>query len=97
MDSMSLNFSIGNFSDTLLEGRNVNQILIDKFQRNRNIEDPAYHILIGMYGVLILLGAVGNTLVVVAVARKPIMRSARNMFIVNLAVSGKIGEFLGNL
>lgn len=62
--------------------------LIESFKRNRSIEDPYYTILIVMYGVLILFGTVGNLLVVLAVARKPSMRTARNMFIVNLAVSG---------
>lgn len=69
--------------------KQMDELLINKFQRNRNIEDPAYHILMAMYFVLIVFGAVGNILVVVAVVRKPIMRTARNMFIVNLAVSGK--------
>lgn len=69
--------------------RDVNKVLIDSFQRNRNIEDPAYNILIVMYSFLILFGAIGNFLVVLAVVRKPVMRTARNMFIVNLAVSGK--------
>ena len=51
------------------------QDLIDQYSRNRNIEDPAYHILIILYGVLIIVGAVGNSLVVIAVARKSSMRT----------------------
>lgn len=74
--------------------RDVNKVLIDSFQRNRNIEDPAYNILIVMYSFLILFGAIGNFLVVLAVVRKPVMRTARNMFIVNLAVSGNKCFFL---
>lgn len=49
--------------------------LIDQYYRNRNIEDPAYHVLIILYGVLIIVGAVGNCLVVIAVARKSTMRT----------------------
>lgn len=82
----ALNFSTDNASFTI--DANVNKVLIDSFRRNRNIEDPAYNILIVLYSFLILFGAVGNCLVVLAVVRKPIMRTARNMFIVNLAVSG---------
>jgi neuropeptide F receptor len=68
--------------------------LIESFSKNRKIEDPAYHILICLYSILIIVGATGNSLVVMAVARKPIMRTARNMFIVNLAISGKISSCL---
>lgn len=90
----AINLSAQNASDIINASKNVNQVLIEKFQRNRNIEDPAYHILIIMYSTLILFGAAGNSLVVIAVARKPIMRTARNMFIVNLAVSGKFANEL---
>lgn len=85
----SLNFSTANATLLIDSSHDVHDVLIDRFQRNRNIEDPAYNILIVMYSFLILFGSVGNCLVVLAVVRKPIMRTARNMFIVNLAVSGK--------
>lgn len=68
--------------------------LIESFKRNRSIEDPYYCILIVMYGFLILFGTVGNLLVVLAVARKATMRTARNMFIVNLAVSGVLNGII---
>ncbi|XP_014666950.1 PREDICTED: neuropeptide F receptor-like [Priapulus caudatus] len=45
------------------------------------------NILIAMYCVLICIGAFGNSLVCIAVIRKPAMRTARNLFIINLAVS----------
>ncbi|GLH06576.1 Neuropeptide F receptor [Gryllus bimaculatus] len=57
------------------------------YQRNRNIEEPAFSLLIAAYCLLILVGAAGNSLVVCVVVRKRSMRTARNMFIVNLAVS----------
>ncbi|XP_052903195.1 neuropeptide F receptor [Anopheles moucheti] len=66
---------------------NIRQGLIEQYSNNRKVADPWYHILIVMYGTLIVFGATGNSLVVLAVARKPQMRTARNMFIVNLAVS----------
>lgn len=63
---------------------------LEKYTNNRNIDGPAFPILITLYSFLIILGATGNSLVVIAVIRKPIMRTARNMFIVNLAISGKL-------
>jgi neuropeptide Y receptor len=91
---MELNFMHYNLSieNVTLSGDNIRQDLIDQYLTNRNIEDPAYHILIIMYSILILVGATGNSLVVMAVVRKPQMRTARNMFIVNLAVSGRRHE-----
>ncbi|ALC46837.1 NPFR1, partial [Drosophila busckii] len=60
---------------------------IKQFLHNRAIESPWYQLLIGMYIALIVFGAIGNTMVVIAVLRKPMMRTARNLFILNLAVS----------
>lgn len=68
------------------------QHLIEQFSTNRNIKDPAYHILIILYSALIILGASGNALVVLAIIRNKQMRTARNMFIVNLAISGNQNE-----
>lgn len=65
----------------------IDQGLLEEFARNRVVEDPAFSALIFVYSVLIVVGAAGNSLVVCAVARKPAMRTARNMFIVNLAIS----------
>ncbi|XP_037943439.1 neuropeptide F receptor-like [Teleopsis dalmanni] len=65
----------------------LDPVLLERFTKNRSIDEPWYHILIAMYSVLIVFGAVGNVLVVVAVVRKPIMRTARNLFILNLAIS----------
>lgn len=67
----------------------LDPVLIERFTRNRSIDGPWYHILILLYCVLIIFGSLGNILVVVAVVRKPIMRTARNLFILNLAISGK--------
>ncbi|XP_042222789.1 neuropeptide F receptor-like [Homarus americanus] len=67
------------------EGLNID--LINKFQRNRRVNDGAYYALIVVYSLLIVLGSTGNSLVVVAVIRKPAMRTARNVFIINLAIS----------
>lgn len=67
----------------------LDPVLLERFTRNRSIDGLWYHVLIMLYCVLIIFGAMGNILVVVAVIRKPMMRTARNLFILNLAVSGK--------
>ncbi|ROT61423.1 putative neuropeptide Y receptor, partial [Penaeus vannamei] len=61
--------------------------LIEKFEKNRRVSYTAFCTLIFVYSVLIVLGATGNSLVVMAVIRKPAMRTARNVFIINLAIS----------
>lgn len=76
-----------NFSWLLNASESLNIDLIKKFQRNRRVDDEAYYSLIVFYSLLIILGATGNSLVVVAVIRKPAMRTARNVFIINLAIS----------
>ncbi|XP_017855816.1 PREDICTED: neuropeptide F receptor isoform X2 [Drosophila arizonae] len=65
----------------------MDPVLMDQYLHNRSIGSPWYHLLIAMYGVLIVFGAMGNIMVVIAVLRKPIMRTARNLFILNLAIS----------
>lgn len=67
----------------------LDPVLIESFTRNRSIDGPWYHILILLYSILIIFGSLGNILVVIAVVRKPLMRTARNLFILNLAISGK--------
>lgn len=79
----------GGNNDTLT----IDPVLLERFTRNRSIDGLWYHVLIMLYCVLIIFGAMGNILVVVAVIRKPMMRTARNLFILNLAVSGKENKF----
>ncbi|XP_071548338.1 neuropeptide F receptor-like [Panulirus ornatus] len=76
-----------NFSWLLNASEGLNIDLINRFQRNRRVDDAAYYALIVVYSLLIILGSTGNSLVVVAVIRKPAMRTARNVFIINLAIS----------
>lgn len=61
--------------------------LIQRFALNRRVNDAAFFGLIGAYCLLIIIGTVGNSLVVYVVARQPAMRTARNVFVVNLAIS----------
>ena len=58
-----------------------------RFASNRRVHDAAFYSLISAYSLLIVIGAAGNLLVVYAVVRQPAMRTVRNVFIINLAVS----------
>lgn len=82
-----------NASNIINASKQVDQNLIEQFSQNKKIPNPAFNVLIIVYTILITFGAAGNILVVIAVLRKPAMRIARNMFILNLAVSGRCGTF----
>lgn len=56
----------------------------------RAIDEAPLICLLVAYSILITTGAVGNGLVCIAVARKPAMRTARNIYIINLAISDLI-------
>ena len=76
--SYALNYSSGNYDPRLVE----------KFEKNRSINDDRIHYSIMMaYITMIILGAVGNILVVIVIVRKAAMRTVRNVFILNLAIS----------
>lgn len=91
MESVLSKLNMNNFTtdNYTLTTNQKQELLIEQYRRNRSIDDSAYYILIMLYSILIIFGATGNSLVVMAVVRKPQMRTARNMFIVNLAISGK--------
>ncbi|KAK9731276.1 7 transmembrane receptor (rhodopsin family) [Popillia japonica] len=73
--------------DIINKSNEVDPDLIASYMHNRAVNEPAYSLLIFMYSLLILTGASGNSLVIISVVRKPAMRTPRNMFILNLAVS----------
>lgn len=60
------------------------------YMTNKAIGDTSFGYLLTAYISLIILGATGNGLVCLVVARKPSMRTARNVFIINLAISDLI-------
>ncbi|CAG7786981.1 unnamed protein product [Allacma fusca] len=72
---------------TSLFGNGTRHELYELYRRNRRIDGIPFYCFIGAYSLLIVFGAIGNSLVVSAVIRKATMRTARNMFIINLAVS----------
>lgn len=60
---------------------------IEQMRFNRYIDDTSLFILIFAYTVLIVCSAFGNIVVLATLIRKPEMRTERNMYIANLAVS----------
>ena len=86
----SASLLVGNRS--ALDDNSSDEELLDlsvflRFASNRRVNDTAYYSLICAYSLLIIMGAAGNLLVVYAVVRQPAMRTVRNVFIINLAVS----------
>ena len=64
--------------------------LMDKLEQyinNRALDKTSIISLVIAYAILIFIGTIGNGLVCVVVARKPKMRTSRNLFIINLAIS----------
>lgn len=68
-------------------GPSAQEKLMERYKNNRYFDWTILYMFIFAYGVLIVFGTIGNCLAVSAVIRKPSMRTPRNMFIVNLAVS----------
>ncbi|KAF0306734.1 Neuropeptide F receptor [Amphibalanus amphitrite] len=73
-----------------IHNSHVDDAFLERISMNRSVSDGAYYALIVLYAHLICFGAIGNGLVVTAVLRKAAMKTARNMFILNLAVSDLI-------
>ncbi|CAL4097184.1 unnamed protein product, partial [Meganyctiphanes norvegica] len=76
-----------NLSQLVNQSGGIDMNAINRFETNRRVSNTSFYLLIVLYSVLILVGSIGNSLVIAAVARKPSMRTARNVFIVNLAVA----------
>ncbi|XP_015789549.1 neuropeptide F receptor-like isoform X2 [Tetranychus urticae] len=68
---------------------NMSEIMqkLQTYVANRAIDDTSFTYLMIAYIILIILGATGNGLVCMVVIRKPSMRTPRNVFIINLAIS----------
>ena len=90
--SVSLTSSTTVDNASLMEANSSGDVMLDlsiylRFASNRRVHDAAFYSLISAYSLLMVIGAAGNLLVVYAVVRQPAMRTVRNVFIINLAVS----------
>ncbi len=77
----------GDAANSSGQGLELDLSVIERFRSNRRVNDFAFFCLVAAYCVLIVVGTIGNSLVVYVVARQPAMRTARNVFVVNLAIS----------
>ena len=87
-------FRFANFSSNFSEIEHLANLsdrldisVVDKFQKNIRISYTSLTSLLLTYAVFMLLGGVGNGLVIAAVIRNSTLRTARNMFLLNLALS----------
>jgi hypothetical protein len=85
--SASLPVATGDAANSSGQGLELDLSVIERFRSNRRVNDFAFFWLVAAYCVLIVVGTIGNSLVVYVVARQPAMRTARNVFVVNLAIS----------
>ena len=61
--------------------------MVEEWRYQVRVEPLVYNLLVALYACMIIVGATGNLLVILVVIRNRAMRTARNVFIVNLAVS----------
>lgn len=69
------------------EAELIDRQIFEWYSKNRRVSERTFYALIVAYSILICVGVCGNILVVWVVIRKPAMRTARNLFILNLAIS----------
>lgn len=63
LDLVDLNQTMS-YEEVIRRSNEVDPTILDRYIYNRAIDEPAYTILILTYCILILVGALGNTLVV---------------------------------
>ena len=84
------NYSIGNMYNMTMADLDYEQVkmVVELFSSdNKVLSEPAYTIIIVVYTVLVTIAGYGNIAVMFAVLRRKEMRTARNIFIFNLAMS----------
>ena len=76
-----------NLTDYVNTSYPVSHDFLEKYKRNRSVSDNIFNLLVTVYLLLIIVGTIGNSLVIYVVVNNSGMRTPRNFFIVNLAVS----------
>ena len=66
---------------------NLDLSVLHKFQSNLRVSHKAFLGLLLIYSVFMLVGGAGNSVVLAAFVRNPSFRTARNIFLLNLAVA----------
>ena len=87
MSRNSLVMNSSNMSDAELDKEQVKLVLKLYSGDNKVLEEPFYTLVIIAYTVLVTVAVCGNSAVMLVVLRRKEMRTARNIFIFNLAMS----------
>ena len=83
-------YTMTNISNMTREDLDYEQVklMVELFKSNSKVlSGPAYTAIIITYTMLVTIAVVGNSSVMMAVLRRKEMRTARNIFIFNLAMS----------
>ena len=83
-------YTMTNISNMTREDLDYEQVklMVELFKSNSKVlSDPAYTAIIITYTMLVTIAVCGNSSVMMAVLRRKEMRTARNIFIFNLALS----------
>ena len=76
-----------NASDVVSILEKTVQVMVEDWRYQARVEPLVYGLLVALYACMIIVGATGNLLVILVVVRNQAMRTARNVYIVNLAIS----------
>ncbi|GBP17526.1 Neuropeptide F receptor [Eumeta japonica] len=76
----SMNFTNASAKWVIETSRGIENpnILLEKFSQNRKIDDPIRSVLLAFYGILVVIGAVGNALVVISFTRDKSTAAGQN-------------------
>ena len=80
----------GSFFDSNDTNEGIEKILKDfenEFGKDEGTSEKVFNTLLCVYGIVIFFGIIGNMIILYAILSKRNMRTPRNYFIVNLAIS----------
>ena len=78
---------IKNYTHLINSSELFDEELMHRYETNRTVSYEVFILLLWIYLILIIIGSTGNSLVVLSVVRNAAMRTPRNLFILNLAIS----------
>ena len=89
-DGNLTDLDLGSFFDSNNTNEGIEKILKDfenEFGKDDGTSEKVFNTLICVYGIVIFFGIIGNVIILYAILSKRNMRTPRNYFIVNLAIS----------
>jgi len=85
-NAFSATTAAANASELFLSREDIQRYLEEQ-QPERNYDHVTESVIVAAFSILIAFGGLGNSFVCLAVARNQKMRTPRNLFVVNLAIS----------